>query len=152
MDKARTKEQLHCNQPYIHSVRKQKIRTHFVCVMPCIFGNMKLLQYVHLSIVVSLCSHTNDSIDCQKFLTCDVYTLHNTYIALFFNLGEFGVVYKANFIGYNNGCGSMSVAVKTMRGILAMLNSSLSSLLIKLWLFDQLAVLRMISRLSLKKV
>ena len=30
----------------------------------------------------------------------------------------FGVVYKANFIGYNNRCGSMSVAVKTMQGIL----------------------------------
>ena len=54
------------------------------------------------------------------------YTIHN-YITLFFNLGEFGVVYKANFIGYNNGHGSMSVAVKTMQGILAMLNSVITA-------------------------
>ena len=46
----------------------RRCRTHFVCVMPCMFGNMKLLQYVHLSIVVCLCSHTNDSIDCQKLM------------------------------------------------------------------------------------
>ena len=30
-------------------------------------------------------------------------------------------MYKANFIGYNNGRGSMSVAVKTMHGISAIL-------------------------------
>ena len=46
---------------------------------------------------------------------------HPHTILLIVNLGEFGVVYKANFIGYNNGRGSMSVAVKTMQGILAML-------------------------------
>ena len=43
------------------------------------------------------------------------YSTQYTFITLF-NLGEFGVVYKANFIGYNNGCGSVSVAVKTMQG------------------------------------
>ena len=62
-------------------------------------------------------------------------------------------MYKANFIGYNNGRGSMSVAVKTMQGILAMLNFIIfHCMLMKLWLFEQLAVLRIISRLFLKKV
>ena len=56
-------------------------------------------------------------------------------------------MYKANFIGYNNGHGSVSVAVKTMQGILAMLNSIMKS-----WIFEQFAVLRMISRLLLERV
>ena len=56
------------------------------------------------------------------FVTCGVhiYTLIHNYNS-FFNLGEFGVVYKANCIGYNNGHGSVSVAVKTMQGISAIL-------------------------------
>ena len=54
-----------------------------------------------------------DSIKCRKLMPV-------LQLIYFFYLGEFGVVYKANFIGYNDGLGSMSVAVKTiMQGILA---------------------------------
>ena len=37
------------------------------------------------------------------------------------------MVYRANFFGYNNGRGSMSVAVKTIQGISAMLNSVIAA-------------------------
>ena len=57
-------------------------------------------------------------------MSIPLYTIH---MLLVFYLGEFGVVYKANFIVYNNGRGSMSVAVKTMQGILAMLNSVITA-------------------------
>ena len=58
------------------------------------------------------------------------YTQYVYIINFFFLLiGEFGVVYKANFIGYNNGHGSMSVAVKTIQGILAcLLNSVIAAM------------------------
>ena len=52
-------------------------------------------------------------------MSIPLYIIH--ILLFFFNLGEFGFVYKANFIGYNDGRGSMIVAVKTMQGIFAML-------------------------------
>ena len=66
-----------------------------------------------------------------------------------FNLGEFSVVHKANCIlvtmWINECCGH-----ETMQGILAMLIVIADYEIVAI--FEQLAVLRMISRLSLMKV
>ena len=60
-----------------------------------------------------------------KFVTEQWCLHHHTILVI--NLGEFGIVYKANFFGYNNGRGSMNVAVKTIQGISAMLNSVIAA-------------------------